>query len=183
MKSKNKSDEKKYDDLEVRFISKVSKDIELALNVRSITIDSIKNMLKGLKDKELDIVLEKLINIYLDNLKQYMTLDRFKDIKQKVDEVTDYYYVGKDSDQFGIIEDGDALADELLLKVLGRGNIKLELPISLKDIKTYCLHSSVNKKDVHDILIWAVIRFIAIDRCMLYGKSDKEYKELLVKNN
>ena len=63
-----------------------------------------------------------------------------------------------------VIEEGNQIANDLLFKVIGYKGQQFDLPIDISCIKKYCLSAEIKKEQVYDVLMWIIIRFVAIDR-------------------
>lgn len=126
-------------------------------------LTSIINSSKGLSKKEVSIIMESLINKYLELLKPIYSVDKHKQVTREVDEITDFFSEGNDD---AIISEGDLIADDLLAKVAGRNNRKITLPIKIEFIKDYCISSIITSKEVDKVLLWIILRLSTIYFCL-----------------
>ena len=101
-------------------------------------------------------------------LKRYIEFDeKYHEIARDIDEITDYYMSKKEEFDV-VIEEGDYIANELLFKVIGYNNQQLDLPIDVSCIRKYCLSSKIKTEQVYDVLLWIVIRYVTIQKCVSY---------------
>lgn len=90
-----------------------------------------------------------------------------------VDEITDYY-ASKKEEFDAVIEEGDTIADDILLKVIGKNGRKLSLPIDISIIKEYCFSTELKEEQFYDALLWITLRYVAISRCIIWNKCLEE---------
>ena len=88
-----------------------------------------------------------------------------QNLKIRTNEITDYY-ASKKVDFDVILEEGDKVANDLLFKVIGLNKRVIELPLKLETIKNYCLSSDIKEELISDTLIWIIIRYITILKCV-----------------
>lgn len=116
-----------------------------------------------LSNKELDKVLEKLLNKYLKLLKPIYTKNKFSKISKKVDDITDLF-LSTDDDIF--VSEGDSIADDLLCKLINDNGRNLNLPVKIEYIKEYSITCIIKEKDVTKELIWIILRLATIYYCL-----------------
>ena len=76
-----------------------------------------------------------------------------------------------------VIEEGDTVANDILFKVIGKNGRKLSLPIDISIIKEYCFSTELKEDQFYDALMWIILRYIAISRCISWNKWLKEYEK------
>lgn len=62
-------------------------------------------------------------------------MDIYNKVSKNVDEITDYYSSKKDGFD-AVVEEGDNVANDILFKVIGHHDRKLELPIDVDILKS-----------------------------------------------
>lgn len=105
-------------------------------------------------------------------MKTTLTIKKFKEIIRDVDEITDYYASEKE-DFDVVIEEGDNVSNDILLKVIGANDRKIELPVDINIIKNYCFSTELKEEQFYDTLMWIALRYIAITRCLIIKESEK----------
>lgn len=152
-------------------VSKVLDVLDLDLNDDIIkTIDGLSN--NEDKDKLMGII----INEQLEKLKTTVTMKKFCKVSRDVDEVTDYY-ASKKEDFDAVIDEGDHIADDILFKVIGHNERRLELPIDISMIKDYSFSSNLKENQFYDTLTWIALRYIAISKCISSQKWSEDYNK------
>ena len=126
-------------------------------------LSSLIDNTKKLSSEEIDKVLEKLLNKYLELLKLIYTKEKFSSISRKVDDITDFFTKDNDST---MVSDGDLIADDLLCKLINDNGRSLKLPIKLEYLKEYCITSLVKKSSVNNEIIWIILRLATIYYCL-----------------
>lgn len=143
-------------------LSKISEVLNLDLNDDIIkTIDSLSN------NEERDKLMGIIINKQLEKLKKTITMEKFSEVSRDVDDITDYY-ASKKEDFDAVIEEGDHIANDILFKVIGHNDRKIDLPINVSMIKDYCFSSSLKENQFYDTLTWIALRYIAISKCISF---------------
>lgn len=143
-------------------LSTISEVLNLDLNVDVIkTIDSLSN------NEERDTLMGIIINKQLEKLKKTITMEKFSEVSRDVDDITDYY-ASKKEDFDAVIEEGDHIANDILFKVIGHNDRKIDLPIDVSMIKDYCFSSSLKENQFYDTLTWIALRYIAISKCISF---------------
>ena len=148
-----------------KLIKKIEDDILKITYVLNLEFNSLNSYFNRLSKKKKDEVMEITINKLLNELKDKLTFDKYQEITRRVDEVTDYYANNKE-DFDVILEEGDKVANDLLFKVIGVNKRRIELPIKVETIKSYCLSSDIKEDKVYDALLWIIIRYITIIECL-----------------
>lgn len=151
-----------------RNVTKVQEVLDLDLNDLIEIID-------GLNDEDKDKVISIIINNQLEKLKS-TTIEQINDVSREIDEITDYY-ASKKEDFDAVIEEGDYVANQILYKVIGYNDRKLDLPIDLSIIKDYCFSSDLKEEQFYDALMWIALRYITIFRCVIWQKCEENYHE------
>lgn len=156
-------------------IKNASTELSQVLNVLDLEFEDLYFLIRDLSDKEKDEVITIVINKLLKELKSNITIEKYREIARNVDEITDYY-TSKKKEFDVVIEEGDQIANELLFKVIGRNEKQLDLPIDISCVKKYCLSSEIKKDQVYDVLLWIVIRYVAIVQCLSWQEYLKDYE-------
>lgn len=151
-----------------RNVTKVQEVLDLDLNDLIEIIDR-------LNDEDKDKVISIIINNQLEKLKS-TTIEQINDVSREIDEITDYY-ASKKEDFDAVIEEGDYVANQILYKVIGYNDRKLDLPIDLSIIKDYCFSSDLKEEQFYDALMWIALRYITIFRCVIWQKCEENYHE------
>ena len=183
MKLIKTNDAGKLNEISLQFTGIIVKNLTKVLEVENLSLNDLRNLFKELTDKEKDKVLEITINYQLQNLKDIITVEKYREISRQVDDITDYYVWGKGEELDGIITEGDDIATDLLYKVLGHNGRTFELPIDISYIKKYCLTSNIKPNEIYDALIWIIIRYIGLERCYTWNNEhNKEIEDISSKN-
>ena len=164
------------DKISATIIQNASAELSNVLEVLDLEFEDLHFFIRNLSDEDKDKVISIVINKLLEDLKTNITMEKYKEIARKVDEITDYYTSKKKEDFDGVIEEGDQIANELLFKVIGRNGQRFDLPIDISCVKKYCLSSEIKKEQVYDVLLWIIIRYIAIDRCLSWQEYVENYE-------
>ena len=149
------------------FAARLGKKIESAKPTNDL-IDIVERLPIEDKDKVVSII----INNQLQKLKTTLTIKKYKEIVKDVDEITDYY-ASKKEDFDVVIEEGDNVSNDILLKVIGNNDRKIELPVDIDIIKNYCFSTELKEELFYDTLMWIALRYIAISRCLILNESKK----------
>ena len=152
-------------ELSNNFIKEIDNNVSLIIKVLNLDFESLINNFYKIPNERKDEVLEFTINKLLEELKSKITIDKYRLITRRVDEITDYY-ASKKSNFDVILEEGDKVANDLLFKVIGINKRVIELPLKLETIKDYCLSSDIKEELISDTLIWIIIRYITILKCV-----------------
>lgn len=161
MKLIKTNDTDKLNEISLQFTGIIVKNLTKVLEVENLSLNDLRNLFKELTDKEKDKVLEITINYQLQNLKDIITVEKYRELSRQVDDI----------------------ATDLLYKVLGHNGRTLELPIDISYIKKYCLTSNIKPNEIYDALIWIIIRYIGLERCYTWNNEhNKEIEENSSKN-
>lgn len=156
--------------------SSLTKTMEINLSkvqeVLDLDINDLIDIVERLPIEDKDKVVSIIINNQLQKLKNTLTIKKYKEIIRDVDEITDYYASEKE-DFDVVIEEGDNVSNDILLKVIGNNDRKLELPIDINIIKNYCFSTELKEEQFYDTLMWISLRYIAISRCLIIKESEK----------
>ena len=156
---------KNVNDLSYNLIKEIEGNVSKIIEVLDLEYESLVRNFKKLSKTKKNLVLEFTINKLLEELKKKVTIEKYQLITRHVDEITDYY-ASKKNDFDVILEEGDKVANDLLFKVIGLNKRKIELPIKLDAIKNFCLASDIKEDLVYDVLLWIIIRYITIIKCL-----------------
>ena len=127
-------------------------------------LEEIVSSIKDLTESEKEIVFENLINENLLKIKEVNDLEKINSVKRKVDEALDFFE--RIEDCYEIIEEADSVSDDLICKLLGNKNRKLDLPIKVQFIKDFCIHGMIEQKDIEKTLTLIVIKLSTINYCL-----------------
>ena len=97
-------------------------------------------------------------------IKEVNDLEKINSVKRKVDEALDFFE--RIEDCYEIIEEADSVSDDLICKLLGNKNRKLDLPIKVQFIKDFCIHGMIEQKDIEKTLTLIVIKLSTINYCL-----------------
>lgn len=170
-----KKEEKNLELLVTSITDEIKNSAVKILEVSKLDLDNLVGKMNNLNDEEKDNVISKIINNQLIQLKKELSIEQFRKIKRDVEDITEYYI--NSSDEYDIVEEGDNIADDILFKVLGYNNRKMQLPIDISIIKNYCFSSAIKEEKFYDILIWIVMRYIAISTTISYYNWQKNYNK------
>ena len=158
----------------VELASSLTKTMEINLSkvqeVLDLDINDLIDIVERLPIEDKDKVVSIIINNQLQKLKNTLTIKKYKEIIRDVDEITDYY-ASKKEDFDVVIEEGDNVSNDILLKVIGNNDRKLELPIDINIIKNYCFSTELKEEQFYDTLMWIALRYIAISRCLIFNEN------------
>lgn len=146
----------------LNLLNDMEDNITMIKKVLDLDMDNLTKLLDKLSPNDKDNILEIIINKQLKKLKS-ISKEQYYNLRKDVDEITDYY-TSKKEDFDIVIEDGDYIADQLLLKVIDEN---LELPIDICMIKKYSFSSKLKEEQFYDTLIWIALRYIAISKCIV----------------
>ena len=156
--------------------SSLTKTMEINLSkvqeVLDLDINDLIDIVERLPIEDKDKVVSIIINNQLQKLKTTLTIKKYKEIIRDVDEITDYY-ASKKEDFDVVIEEGDNVSNDILLKVIGANDRKIELPVDINIIKNYCFSTELKEEQFYDTLMWIALRYIAISRCLIIKESEK----------
>lgn len=156
--------------------SSLTKTMEINLSkvqeVLDLDINDLIDIVERLPIEDKDKVVSIIINNQLQKLKTTLTIKKYKEIIRDVDEITDYYASEKE-DFDVVIEEGDNVSNDILLKVIGANDRKIELPVDINIIKNYCFSTELKEEQFYDTLMWIALRYIAISRCLMIKESEK----------
>lgn len=156
--------------------SSLTKTMEINLSkvqeVLDLDINDLIDIVERLPIEDKDKVVSIIINNQLQKLKTTLTIKKYKEIIRDVDEITDYY-ASKKEDFDIVIEEGDNVSNDILLKVIGTNDRKIELPVDIDIIKNYCFSTELKEEQFYDTLMWIALRYIAISRCLMIKESEK----------
>lgn len=156
--------------------SSLTKTMEINLSkvqeVLDLDINDLIDIVERLPIEDKGKVVSIIINNQLQKLKTTLTIKKCKEIIRDVDEITDYY-ASKKEDFDVVIEEGDNVSNDILLKVIGNNDRKIELPVDIDIIKNYCFSTELKEEQFYDTLMWIALRYIAISRCLMIKESEK----------
>ena len=152
---------------EISFLTnEIGTDISKIMELNSKPIDDIQNHLKKVKDGDKDIILENMLNNSLNMLRKECTIEKYKQISPRIDEVMDYYMNYARENLSEIDYECIDISTDILFKVLGYNDRKLQLPISISNIKDYSLTLNIKGSQVYDAIILIIIRLMIIEKCI-----------------
>lgn len=149
----------------------MDRDLNKVQEVLDFDLNDLIQIIDRLDKSEKDQVCSIMINNQLEKLKT-ITMEQFKSVARDVDEITDYYASKKEEFDV-VIEEGDTIADDILFKVIGRNGRKLSLPIDISIIKDYCFSTEIKEEQFYDALMWIILRYVAILRCISWNKANE----------
>ena len=170
----------KKENKEVKEVARVisntmERDLTKVQEVLDLDLNDLIQIVDRLDKSDQDEVYSIMINNELNKLKS-MSIEQFKSVARDVDEITDYY-ASKKKEFDAVIEEGDSVANDILLKVIGKNGRKLSLPIDISIIKEYCFSTELKEEQFYDALMWITLRYIAISKCISWNKWLKEYEK------
>lgn len=168
-----KKEEKNLELLATSITEEIKSDAVKILEVSELDLDNLVKKMSNLNDEEKNNIISKIINNQLIQIKKELSIDQFRKIKINVEDITEYYV--SSSDKCDIVEEGDSIADDILFKVLGYNNRKIQLPIDISIIKEYCFSADVKEEKFYDTLVWIIIRYIAISTANSYYNLKEKY--------
>lgn len=116
--------------------SSLTKTMEINLSkvqeVLDLDMNDLIDIIERLPIEDKDKVVSIIINNQLQKLKTTLTIKKYKEIIREVDEITDYY-ASKKEDFDVVIEEGDNVSNDILLKVIGNNDRKIKLPESVNN--------------------------------------------------
>ena len=149
----------------------MDRDLNKVQEVLDFDLEDLIQIINKLDESEKDQVCSIMINNQLEKLKS-LTMEQFKSIARDVDEITDYY-ASKKEEFDAVIEEGDAVANDILFKVIGKNGRKLSLPIDISIIKEFCFSTELKEEQFYDALMWITLRYVAISRCVFWNKANE----------
>lgn len=149
----------------------MDRDLNKVQEVLDFDLEDLIQIIEKLDKSERDQVCSIMINNQLEKLKS-LTMEQFKSVARDVDEITDYYASKKEEFDV-VIEEGDTIANDILFKVIGRNGRKLSLPIDISIIKDYCFSTEIKEEQFYDALMWIILRYVAILRCISWNKANE----------
>ena len=153
----------------------MERDLTKVQEVLDLDLNELIQIIDRLDKSERDQVCSIMINNELKKL-QSLTMEQFREVSRDVDEITDYY-ASKKEEFDAVIEEGDTVANDILFKVIGKNGRKLSLPIDISIIKEYCFSTELKEEQFYDALMWIVLRYVAISRCISWNNWLKEYEK------
>ena len=140
-------------------------------DVLDLDLDELIQVVERIDKSKRDKVCSIMINNELKKL-QSLTMEQYQSVARDVDEITDYY-ASKKEEFDAVIEEGDAVANDILFKVIGKNGRKLSLPIDISIIKEYCFSTELKEEQFYDALMWITLRYVAISRCVFWNKANE----------
>ena len=160
----------KINNISEGIIRNTSVELNNILNALTLEFEHIYCLIENLPNGDKDKVMGNVLNKLLKALREKVTINFYSKITNEVDMVMNYFTSQKDS--FDMVkENGNKIANELLFEE------QYKLPIDISSIKKYCLSLETKKEQVYDVLIWIIIRLIAIDRRMTWQVYFDDLKE------
>ena len=123
----------------------ISSDLVKIMEVLDLDLNEIISKITELPEDKRNEVMSLLINNSLKELMKVLDIEKYSEISKYIDNITDYYQSKKDG-FISIIEECDMIATDILYKVMGYKNRKLELPIDISVIEKYCFSTEIKKE-------------------------------------
>ena len=152
----------------------ISSDLVKIMEVLDLDLNEIISKITELPEDKRNEVMSLLINNSLKELMKVLDIEKYSEISKYIDNITDYYQSKKDG-FISIIEECDMIATDILYKVMGYKNRKLELPIDISVIEKYCFSTEIKKEQFYDALMWIALRYMAILQYIKYEKWEIKY--------
>ena len=173
MKKNNETNEVKAEELALLISNTMERNLTKIQEVLDLDIDDLIDIIERQSEEDSDKIISIIINNQLEKLKTSLTMKKYRDISRDVDDITDYYASKKESFD-AVIEEGDTVANEILLKVIGNNKRTISLPIDISILKEYCISSEIKEEQLYDTLMWIALRYIAIQRCLIWKDLDNK---------
>ena len=146
MKKNNETNEVKAEELALLISNTMERNLTKVQEVLDLDIDDLIDIIERQSEEDSDKIISSVINNQLEKLKTSLTMKKYRDISRDVDDITDYYASKKESFD-AVIEEGDTVANEILLKVIGNNKRTISLPIDISILKEYCISSEIKKNN------------------------------------
>jgi len=146
MKKNNETNEVKAEELALLISNTMERNLTKIQEVLDLDIDDLIDIIERQSEEDSDKIISSVINNQLEKLKTSLTMKKYRDISRDVDDITDYYASKKESFD-AVIEEGDTVANEILLKVIGNNKRTISLPIDISILKEYCISSEIKKNN------------------------------------
>lgn len=173
MKKNNETNEAKPEELALLISNTMERNLTKIQEVLDLDIDDLIDIIERRSEEDRDKIISSIINNQLEKLKTSLTMKKYRDISRDVDDITDYYASKKESFD-AVIEEGDTVANEILLKVIGNNKRTINLPIDISILKEYCISSEIKEEQLYDTFMWIALRYIAIQRCLIWKDLDNK---------
>lgn len=154
----------------------IEADLFKIMEVLDFDFNEVISNVNNLPEKSRIDVMSILINDSLKELQEKLDIAEYSKVIRYVDDVTDYYKSKKD-DFESIIEECDMIADDILYKVMGHKDRKLELSVDVSIIEKYCFSTEIKKEQFYDALMWIALRYIATLQYLKYNNWKNKYNE------
>ena len=154
-------DEKELQKCANDLLKYINKDIKIiARSKKEYDIKLILEQMKNLSSTEMDYVIGSCINEYLITLSKYkLDINTLKKLNRNSDDIIDcIVYKGYES----VMEEAEIISDDLIMKLFGYNNRKLELPLDINIIKNHYIHSTIKEEDIQRTIIYIVLNLSAI---------------------
>ena len=152
MKKNNETNEVKPEELALLISNTMERNLTKIQEVLDLDIDDLIDIIERQSEEDRDKIISSIINNQLEKLKTSLTMKKYRDISRDVDDITDYYASKKESFD-AVIEEGDTVANEILLKVIGNNKRTINLPIDISILKEYCISSEIKEEQLYDTLM------------------------------
>lgn len=123
-----------------------------------------------LSESDKYLLYENLINDYLikiKNLNKKVELNKFSREIDDYLEFFSYRFNEKNKEYLSDIEfEGDEIANDLYLKLIGINNRNLKLPINLNEIINYQINSIIDRKDIEKVIQWIILKLAIMYTCL-----------------
>lgn len=123
-------------------------------------LEELTSSINKLSESEIDIVLEKLINERLEEIKNSPNKDKYKDNIRSFEEITEFFI--DNNDESSVSEEGSYVVSDLINKVIGVNDRSINLPVKIDYIKDFCIRNIIDKKDMRKTLLWIVLELTVV---------------------
>ncbi len=165
----------KMEELASSLTNTMDRDLNKVQEVLDFDFNDLLEVVKRQPKKDRDKLCSILLNTNLEKLKN-ITMQQYREVCRDADEITDYY-VAKSEGFDAVVEEGDTVANDLLFKLIDNKKSRIELPIDIELLKKYSFSSNLKEEQFYDTLMWITLRYIAINRCLIWKKCDEEYEK------
>lgn len=148
-----------------KYVNKISDILEEKIKIITsieyhYDIDKLLSFMNSLSESEEEKVLEKTINDKLEEIKLLGVDCLIDKDDNSIDEVNEFFQ-NKEKDSTCATE-GICVANDLVLKVLGKNGRKISLPINIEYIKDFCIGNIIEERYIRKTLIWVVLELSII---------------------
>lgn len=123
-------------------------------------LEGLTSFINDLQDCEVENVFEELINERLIEIKNSSNVEKYKENKRTIDEITEFFIDNNDDSSSS--EEGSYVVSDLVNKILGINGRTIETPVKIQYIKDYCIRNIIEEKDIRKTLLWIVLELTVI---------------------